>query len=137
MFILKKLISAFLLPVPLCLTTIAVGLALLWFTKRQRAGKIVATVGLGLLTLFSYGGVARLFLAPLEEDHPPLLVEGAPTNPALDAKARQARWIVVLSGGHAFDRRLAPTAQLGAPTLARLVEGVRLKRQLPDAKLLV
>lgn len=136
MFFLKKLISAVLMPMPLCLAAIAVGLALLWFTKRQRAGKIVATAGFGALLLLSYGVVADLLSVPLENDHQPLLVAGSADGPD-DARARQARWIVVLGGGHSYHPELPPNSQAGLAALARLVEGVRLKKQLPAAKLIV
>lgn len=136
MFFLKKLISAVLMPMPVCLAAIAVGLALLWFTKRQRAGKIVATAGFGALLLLSYGVVADLLAVPLENDHQPLLVAGSADSPD-DARARQARWIVVLGGGHSYDPELPPNSQASVAALARLVEGVRLKKQLPAAKLIV
>jgi uncharacterized SAM-binding protein YcdF (DUF218 family) len=108
MFIIKKLLSAFMMPMTLGLGIVAAGLILLWFTRRQRAGRIVVTVGFGVLTLFSYRGVADLFLTPLEHDFHPLLVDGR--SDPLDARARQARWIVVLGGGHSLDSTLPPTA---------------------------
>src|SRR3954451_24945921 len=101
--ILKKIVSAFLLPMPIFLAVITLGLCLIWFTRRQRAGKVLATAGLAALTLFSYSPVSDLLLAPLEDDFRPLLVEGRPD--ATDARARQARWIVVLGGGHSADPR--------------------------------
>jgi uncharacterized SAM-binding protein YcdF (DUF218 family) len=135
MFIIKKLVSAFMMPMTIGLGIVAVGVILLWFTRRQRAGRIVVTVGFGLLTLFGYSGVADLFLVPLENDFQPLLVEGR-TAP-LDEKARQARWIVVLGGGHSIDASLPPNTELSEMTLARLIEGLRLKKQLPQAKVVL
>jgi uncharacterized SAM-binding protein YcdF (DUF218 family) len=134
MFI-KKLVSAFLMPMTVGLGIVAVGVILLWFTRRQRAGRIVVTAGFGLLTLFGYSSVGDLFVAPLENDFQPLLVEGRTDQ--LDQKARQARWIVVLGGGQSLDPRLPPNAELSSSTLSRLVEALRLKRQLPQAKLVL
>jgi uncharacterized SAM-binding protein YcdF (DUF218 family) len=134
MFMVKKLLSACFAPLPLCLGVLAVGLALLWFTRRQRAGKILVSAAAALLLLGSYGGVADLFIAPLE-GYRPVLVPGTP-HPD-DARARQARWIVVLGGGHTSVPSLPATSQLNPGTLARLVEGVRLKRQLPAARLVL
>jgi uncharacterized SAM-binding protein YcdF (DUF218 family) len=133
--LIKKLLSAFLMPMTLGLGIVAVGVILLWFTRRQRAGRIVVTVGFGLLLLFGYGGVADLFLAPLEDDFQPLLVTGR--SAPLDARARQARWIVVLGGGHSLDARLPPNTELNESTLARLIEALRLKRMLPQAKVIL
>jgi len=131
----KKLVSSFLMPLPVCLGIVAAGVLLLWFTRRQRAGRWLVTIGLALLTLFSYSGVANLFIRPLENDYHPLLVEGR-TDP-LDGKARSARFIVVLGGGHFLDRQLPPNTELSEMTLARLIEALRLKRQLPAAKVIL
>jgi uncharacterized SAM-binding protein YcdF (DUF218 family) len=135
MFFIKKFLSALLLPMSVGLGTIAVGLILMWFTRRQRAGRIVTTVGFGLLLLFSYSGVADLFVVPLENDYRPLLVDTSPGP--LDEKARQARFIVVLGGGHSLDSQLPPSSELSEMTLARLVEALRLKRKLPEAKVIL
>jgi uncharacterized SAM-binding protein YcdF (DUF218 family) len=133
--LLKKLISSFLMPLPLCLGLVAAGVLLLWFTRRQRAGRWLVTIGLALLTLFSYNAVANLFIRPLENDYHPLLVE-ARRDP-LDARAKGARWIVVLGGGHFLDRQLPPNTELSEMTLARLIEALRLKKQLPAAKVIL
>jgi uncharacterized SAM-binding protein YcdF (DUF218 family) len=47
------------------------------------------------------------------------------------------KWVVVLGGGHISDPKLPATGQIGATTLARLVEGIRIYHQLPDGKLLL
>jgi uncharacterized SAM-binding protein YcdF (DUF218 family) len=135
MMIVKRLISSFLMPMPVCLGIVAAGVILLWFTNRQRAGRWLVTAGLGCLTLFSYTGVANLFIRPLENDYRPLLVEGQ--RQPLDARARSARWIVVLGGGHSIDRHLPANTELTESTLARLVEALRLKKQLPATKLIL
>ena len=38
MFLFKKLVAPFLMPVPFCMALVLLGLLLLWFTRRQRAG---------------------------------------------------------------------------------------------------
>jgi uncharacterized SAM-binding protein YcdF (DUF218 family) len=133
MFIVKKLLSALLTPMPICLLLLAVGLALLWFSRRQRTGRVLVAVGAGILALLSFRPVSRSVVAPLE-GYRPLLVRGV--TGAHDAEARQARWIVVLGGGHTLAPGLPPTSQLHPNTLARLVEGIRLKRQIPGARLI-
>ena len=47
MFLFKKIIPLFFFPVPLCLELLLAGLALLWFTRRQRAGKILVSAAPG------------------------------------------------------------------------------------------
>jgi uncharacterized SAM-binding protein YcdF (DUF218 family) len=64
------------------------------------------------------------------------MVEGTPQD-ALDGKAREARWIVVLGGGHSLNGHLPPNTELSEMTLARLIEALRLKRQLPKAKVIL
>ena len=66
MFVLKGLASAVLFPVALVLEITVLGLLLLWFTRRQRVGKVLITVGAVTLALLSIGFVADLLLAPLE-----------------------------------------------------------------------
>jgi uncharacterized SAM-binding protein YcdF (DUF218 family) len=129
MFFFKKLIAPFLMPVPLCLTLLVVGLVLLWFTRRQRAGKYLATAGALLLLLFGYGFVSNRMLASLERQY----------QPVADAReaAGRVRWVVVLGGGSSSDQSLPEGARLSEASLARLVEGVRLQRQLPESRLLL
>jgi len=45
--------------------------------------------------------------------------------------------IIVLGGGHGFDDRLPPNSLLSSQALARLNEGIRLHRQIPDSKLVL
>src|ERR1044072_897593 len=56
MFLFKKLIAPFLMPVPFCLALVLLGLALLWFTRRQKAGEDLTTLGAGGVLLLGYGG---------------------------------------------------------------------------------
>ncbi len=41
MFVLKKIVSQFLLPLPAATVFFVVGLGLLWFSRRQKLGKIL------------------------------------------------------------------------------------------------
>jgi uncharacterized SAM-binding protein YcdF (DUF218 family) len=134
MFALKKLVSALLLPMPLALGLLAVGLALLWFTQRQRAGKVLMSVGFGLLVVLSLPIVADGLTAPLERGQDALY----PAERLTAATAgRHPRWVVVLGGGHVPDPRVPPIDQLGASALARVCEGIRLYRALPGTKLVL
>lgn len=45
MFVLKKIIAQFFFPVPLCLEILVIGLFLLLFTRKQRIGKFIVTIG--------------------------------------------------------------------------------------------
>ncbi|HEX8189904.1 MAG TPA: hypothetical protein VF586_16225, partial [Pyrinomonadaceae bacterium] len=72
MFLFKKLVAPFLMPVPVCLALVLAGLLLLWFTRRQRAGKWLATAGAVSLLLLGYGAVSGRLLATLERRHAPV-----------------------------------------------------------------
>jgi uncharacterized SAM-binding protein YcdF (DUF218 family) len=129
MFIFKKLVAQFLMPVPFCLALVLAGLALLWFTRRQRAGKCLTTAGALMLLLLGYGFASHGLLASLERRYAPIA----------DASAlgRPVQWVVVLGGGSSSDETLPAAARLSEGSLARLVEGVRLQRQLPGSRLLL
>ena len=53
MFVLKKIVSQFLLPLPAATVFFVVGLGLLWFNRRQKLGKILVSLGLLVLLLAS------------------------------------------------------------------------------------
>jgi len=129
MFLFKKLIAPFLMPVSVCLALLVAGLLLLWLTRRQRAGKWLATAGTLLLVLLGYAFVPNRLLASLERQY----------QPVVDARAAagRVRWVVVLGGGSSSDRSLPEGARMTEASLARLVEGVRLQRQLPESRLLL
>jgi len=135
MFFVKKLVSSFLMPMPMVMGLIAAGLALLWFTKRQRLGKILVTSGLSVFFLTGCDWFGELALAPLESRYPALFVGATPTD--ADRTAANARFIVVLGSGHHSDARRPPTEQLSWPGTRRLLEGLRLHQRIPGAKLVV
>ncbi|MET0625814.1 MAG: ElyC/SanA/YdcF family protein [Pyrinomonadaceae bacterium] len=129
MFFFKKLIAPFLMPVPVSLALLVAGLLLLWLTRRQKAGKYLATTGSLLLVLLSYGFGTNRLLAGLERSYQPV-ADAAPL-------AGRVWWVVVLGGGSSSDRSLPEGTRLSEASLARLVEGVRLQRQLPGSRLLL
>jgi len=127
MFLFKKLVAPLLFPLPLCLLLMAAGLALLWFTRRQKAGRIVVTSGFVILVVLSYGAVSTPVMRSLERGY---------ASPAA-ADVAQAKWVVVLGGGSYADSSVPPGARLTGATLNRLVEGIRLHRQIPGSRLLL
>jgi uncharacterized SAM-binding protein YcdF (DUF218 family) len=129
MFLFKKIVAPFLLPVPFCVGLLLVGLLLLWFTRRQRAGKLFVTAGTLLLTLLGYGFASSGLLRPLERSYAPVV--------ASEAALKPVRWIVVLGGGSSSDESLPASERLTEASMARLVEGVRLQRQLQGSRLLL
>lgn len=128
MFILKKIVAPLLFPVPLCLEILLVGLILLWFTRRQKTGRIVVSIGVILLAVFGCGLMSNTLLGRLEHEYPPLL--------SLD-DVSNVKWVVVLGGGQISNPQLPVTNRLSGASLARLVEGIRLHNLLGRSKLIL
>jgi hypothetical protein len=91
-------------PVPLCLEIPLLGLILLWFTKKQKAGKIIVSIGVGLIIIFSYGTIQDFLLRSLENKYTPLI-----NLQEID----DVKWVVVLGGGHTSDPELPVKARDG------------------------
>ncbi len=128
MFILKKIIAPLFFPLSLSLEILLFGLFLLWFTRKQKIGKIVVSVGVLLLTVFSYGAISNTLLRPLEYKYTSLLsLKDMP----------HVKWIVVLGGGHTSDPQIPITSQLSDASTVRLIEGIRLHNMLPESKLIL
>ncbi len=128
MFLFKKILAPLVYPLSLSLEILLFGLFLLWFTRKQKIGKIVVSVGVLLLTVFSYGAISNTLLRPLEYKYAPLL--------SLE-DMRHVKWIVVLGGGHTSDPQLPVTSQLSDASTARLIEGIRLHNMLPESKIIL
>ena len=136
MFFLKKLISPLLFPLPVCVLLLLAGLFLLWFTRRQRAGKIFMTTGVLLLLIMSYPPLPDFFLRRIEQKYQPLEMSLLQEQPAPESLSN-VKWIVVLGGGHTSDPKVPASSNLYTGTLYRLVEAVELHRRLPGTRLLL
>jgi uncharacterized SAM-binding protein YcdF (DUF218 family) len=126
MFLAKKIITLFLMPLPLLLLLGLAGLFFLWFSRRQHTGKALVGLMLLLLATASSPWVANGLLGSLERRYPPVMTR----QPGITH-------IVVLGGGHVSEQGLPPTSQLTGASLTRLVEGIRLHRLHPESKLLL
>jgi uncharacterized SAM-binding protein YcdF (DUF218 family) len=135
LFWLKKVVSFWLMPLPVCLVLLVAGLWLTRSARRARLGRVLLILATTLLILTTNKTVSKALIAPLEQRYAaiPELHEGEPLPPALAA----CRFVVVLGAGHTDTPGLAATLQLSEAGLARITEGSRLLRALPDAKLVV
>jgi len=124
LFTLKKYIGGMMLPLPLLLMFIALGLLLIWFTRFQRSGKIVITIGWLALLLLSLQPVADRLLRPIENTYPTW--QGN----------QKVEYIVVLGGGYTWDDKWAPSSNLINNSLPRLNEGIRLWLSNPGSKMI-
>jgi len=126
-----KLLVHFLYPLEISIELFLLGLILLWFTRRQKAGKYLVTIGLLFLLAFSTYQFSLVILRPLERRYP-----------AIDALSHQnldklgAKYIVVLGGEQVCDPTITTASQFHPYFLVRLVEGIHLHRQIPGSKLI-
>jgi len=128
MFLLKKIVAPLFFPMSLILGLLLIGLFLATLTRRRKAGIIFVLIGIFSLGMLSYHAVSDKLLQPLEYRYPPLLSM---------ENIQDIKWIVVLGGGHVSDPKLPANSQLSRASLARLVEGVRLYREIPKSKLIL
>jgi uncharacterized SAM-binding protein YcdF (DUF218 family) len=131
MFFIKKVFSRFFFPLPLSLEFMLVGLFLLWFTRRQRAGKALVTFGAMLLVGLSNIFISNALLRPLEHEYPPLVVAH------IGAGAPAVSFIAVLGGWADHDPDVPITSHVSPALMVRLIEGVRLHREIPGSKLIL
>lgn len=135
LFWLKKTISFWLMPLPISLVLIGVGLLLMRSARRARLGRALVLAAVALLFIVSNRFVAHSLLRPLETHYPaiPEITAGIP----LPADLAACRYVVILGGGNHHTPGVAASNLLSGSALSRLTEGVRILRLLPEAKLIV
>ena len=107
-------------------------MSLLWFSRRQRLGKIIVSLGILIILPLSFNPVSNELLRPLEYQYLPLRLDSADRqNEAV------IKWIVVLGGGHVSDPNIPLTSQVSTASLVRITEGVHLYRKLPGSKIVL
>lgn len=125
-FLLKKFVSMFLMPLPLGMAFIMLGLFFLYRNQLTKA-KLTLTFSIMWLFVFSYSPIANILLHSIESN-----------NPTLHTAPKDIKHIYVLGGGHHTDESLPITSQVVATSVVRLTEGIRLYHQLNGkAKIIV
>ena len=125
-FILKKIVSMFMMPLPLAVILILLGL---YFLYRNKLGKAKFILSLCVLWLFviSYPPIVNPLLNTLESQ-----------NATLHTAPKEIKYIYVLGGGHHTDNSRPITSQIIEVSVIRLNEGIRLYKQLKgQAKIIV
>lgn len=116
MFLLQKLVSRLVFPVPIGLILGVLGVVLVWRSQRfRRLGIGLVAGALAFGWLLSTAPVSDTLLWSLEGRHMP--VSEVPEEAGL---------IVVLGGGHVEREGFGPSVSLSQASRARVVEGVRL-----------
>jgi uncharacterized SAM-binding protein YcdF (DUF218 family) len=102
--------------------------ALLWRRGRQAVGGwLLVSAGI-VVYVFSLVPVGDLMLRPLERQYPSI---GA------RAQLPAVRYVVVLGSSYSPRPDVSPVSALDCEGLVRIVEGVRMVRRLPGARLIV
>ena len=124
MFVFKKFVSAFLLPIPIGLFLLFIAFIYLMFNSYKKA-KIFLFLGLVWFLLLSNQTISNALLVPLENTYKDLL------------QTPKVNYILVLGSGHKSDEDLSITSQVKMTAINRLVEGIRHYKNLEDVKLIV
>ncbi|UEX77451.1 ElyC/SanA/YdcF family protein [Spiribacter halobius] len=127
-FFLTKILGAVLMPLPLILLGLVLGLGLAALTRWRRCGLAITAAGTLALALLSWWPVADRVIGPLESAYPALAPEELPE--AVPA-------VIVLGAGSVWAPELPVTSRLSATAVRRLTEGVRLWRERPEARFVV
>lgn len=169
MFVLKKLLGYGLMPLPIGLLLITLGIFLQFRGRKKLAGVGILT-GWLIFAIAGNRAVALRLTASLENEFAPVPALDAPHHPATGlppeeptaalpeqdgsapeenpaelappphpwpAELREAGFVAVLGGGHGDATSLPAGQRLSASARARLIEGIRIARGLPDAWLVV
>jgi uncharacterized SAM-binding protein YcdF (DUF218 family) len=123
---LKGLLAICFSPVGLMTILFASGILVNAFRRESRMGRRLVSSGVGLYLVFLLTPLAEVLYANLEHPNPPMLHPDA-----------SARTIVVLSGYGEDFPSLPVTSKISVETISRMVEGIRLYRDLPGARLIV
>lgn len=132
MFFLKKAISRFFFPVPLVLEMLLLGWLIHRYTKMKRLGKgLIAAAGL-LFVALAYPWAGNWMVTRLERTYPPLALEKVGTG-VLPSQVD----ILVLGQGLSRVSGNPGPSQVNGSLLARIMEAVRLHRQIPGSRILL
>jgi uncharacterized SAM-binding protein YcdF (DUF218 family) len=134
MLTLEKMMSVVLLPVPLCAAILLTGLFLLCCTRKQAAGKLAVFAGVAILLLLGNPAFSNILLRPLEHQYPRLVL---PSDPETSRQVQAAKYIVVLGASEISDPQIRMSNQAREESLLRLVEAIRLYKQLGGRKLIL
>jgi len=136
MFVLKKIVSVLFYPMPLFSYIALTGLFLMWFTKKQKAGKIIISVAVVFIILLSNSMISYRIVKLLESAYAPHNLELTPQAGA-SLESNPIKYIVVLGGGHTSNPELPVTGQIGGDALVRLIEGIRIYKKYPGSRLVL
>lgn len=124
MFLFKKLVSAFLLPIPIGIFLLFLAFLFLLFNSYKKA-KVFAFLALIWFALLSNQTISNAIIEPLENSHKALL------------ETPKVNYVLVLGHAHITDENLSITSQVKSTAVNRLVEAIKHYKNLKNVKLIV
>jgi uncharacterized SAM-binding protein YcdF (DUF218 family) len=104
------------------------GVVLIW-TKKQKLAKWLLTIGTFVFVLFAFDPLTEILLNNYENEYPAFKTENL-------GQQKKIKYIVVLAGGYVPNPPFHPlTTELTRHTLSRLIEGIKIHREIPDSVL--
>lgn len=123
--VLKKFVSAWLMPLPLSMLLLSIGCICLWL-RRERSARWLITFGFGVLVIASCTAVSDLMLLPLEERYA-----------KWDGRAAGIEMVVVMGASQGDAPRLPLSNRPNTAAVYRLLEGISIYRANPGSKLVL
>ena len=112
MFLFKKIVSAFLLPIPIGLFLLLLAVYFL-LTNSYTKAKVFLSLGFLWFVLLSFQPISNAIINPLENSHKALL------------NIPNVEYVLVLGSGHNTNENLSITSQLSSVASVRINEGIR------------
>lgn len=124
MFALKKIISLFLMPFPIFLLLLGIGVYF-WQKGNNKIAKRMFFVAVIWISLLSYPPFSCMLLKPLESAYT-----------KIDLNSPLPKYIHVLGSGHTSNRNLPLSSEIESTSLIRVTEGVSIYKSHPNMKLI-
>lgn len=113
------------MPISLGLIIFCIGLFFL-YTKSYKKAKVFLTVSFLWLALIGYSPFSNALIQPLENQYISYI--------NIDKKIK---YVLVLGSAHVSNKEMSKLSQLSKTAMMRLSEGIRIYKELDDAKLIV
>ncbi len=125
LFTVKKFISVFLMPMSFSLILLFLGI-LFFLNKSYKKAKFFLITSFICFLLIGYSPFSNYLIQPFEKQY----------KSYVDIDPR-VKYVLVLGHGHVTNDEMSKNSQLSTTALMRLVEGIRIYRELDDAKLIL
>ncbi len=124
LFTLKKVLGGMMLPLPLLLLLMAIGIILLWRSRFQKNRQSAGHPELAVADAVKPAAGGRRVVKTYRKSYP------------TRRGGQSVEYVVVLGGGYTRNPQWAPSSNLINNSLPRLAEGIRLWRENPCAKMI-